>query len=415
MKKVALSVLGVLILSAFLFADDCKIDSITVDNNHYYPLYKILNTLQLERHFDPFTQRIIIQDKGRYLTFFIDEDVVYYEQNNVYLDCSPIRYEGKIYIPESLVKMITDWKRGDYLFSFNANDFSIDKKQEVIYKEPVPEKSEKIEKTVESTINTDNKNNDNIITKETMGSLSKGSVHQIKVLVIDPGHGGLDPGAIGQKGLREKDVVLQTSLYVKSILEKKMPKLKVILCRTSDQYVSLLQRAKIANSYIDKNTSGLFISIHANASLNKKSKGMETFVLSPVASDVEARSVAAMENGIVGDNEKNAQEDQINKIISNLLSSEYIQESIQLANFLQGRYSEKLGGQDINRGIKKAKFSVLAHTFMPGILTEIGFITNLEEEKSMRKDWYLKNIADCIADSTIQYINWYEANNGFIQ
>lgn len=93
MKKVALSVLGVIILSAFLFADDCKIDSITVDNNHYYPLYKILNTLQLERHFDPFTQRIIIQDEGRYLTFFIDEDVVYYEQNNVYLDCSPIRYE----------------------------------------------------------------------------------------------------------------------------------------------------------------------------------------------------------------------------------------------------------------------------------------------------------------------------------
>lgn len=400
LKKSLFILIFIIIYLYHGYAEDYTIEAISINNTDYYPLYKILNILHLERDYDLYTQRIIIQDKGRYLTFFIDDTTIYYEKNTIFLQESPIRDKGIIYIPESMVKLITDWKRGDYLFTFKNNDFEIKQKQEIVYQNEEPKVEIQLKEQEEYPEKRKVFNNDNA------------SPNKLKFIIIDAGHGGNDPGAIGQKGLLEKNVVLQVASYLKDILKDKLNNINIVMIRDKDEFITLSDRAKRANKYIDKNTAGLFLSIHANASWNKKSKGTETFVLSPVASDAEARAVAAMENGMI---ESKKDDKPLNKILTKMLSYEYIRESIQLASLIQNSYVKNLGAPNNNRGIKKALFFVLEETFMPAVLTEIGFITNREEEKLLRTTEYQKQIASSIAEGVFQFVNWYEANNGFIQ
>lgn len=405
-----------------LYSRTYQINSLHINKVDYYPLYKILNILRLERYYDIYTRKIIIKDKGKYLTFFVDEDIVYYEMKTILLKYPPIRHEGIILIPQEMVDMLTKWKRGDYLFNYVNNNIKIDKKQEIIYK---AKNKQKESTQVKSTAPAKSIARENISSKKENNYISKADkfketpirlslANRIKVIIIDPGHGGQDPGAIGQKGLREKKVVLKTCLYLRDYLKSKTKNIKIIMTRDKDVFIPLEKRAKIANKYINKNTAGIFLSVHANASYNKKTKGTETFVLSAVASDDEARAVAAMENGIIDRKGKKA--DSISKILTGLLSYENIRESIQLAIFIQKSYKKNLNVKGTTpTGVKKALFYVLEGTLMPAALTEIGFLTNREEEKFLRKASYQKKVAFAIGDGIIKYINWYDANNGFIQ
>ncbi len=399
--------------SNFLYSRDYKINSLGINNDNYYPLYKILNILHLKRCYDVYTHKIIIKDKGRYLSFFVDEEVIYYEMKTILLKSPPIRKEGVIYIPQEMVDMIKQWKRGDFQFQYVNNDFNINKKQEIVYKN-----DKKEEKSVRAIVKKNtSKTSSPVISKVDKFAekpVRATSPNRIKVIVIDAGHGGKDPGAIGQKGLREKEVVLQTALYLRDYFKKKTRDIKIVMTRDKDVFISLDARAKIANKHIGKNTAGLFISVHANASYNKKTRGTETFVLSPVASDDEARAVAAMENGII--DRKTKKPDSISRILSTMISYENIRESIQLATFIEGSYRKKLNTKSTTpTGVKKALFYVLEGTLMPAALTEIGFLTNREEEKLLRKKSYQQKVAASIGDGMIRFIKWYDANNGFIQ
>jgi len=392
-----------------------KITSVPINQIEYYPLYKVLNILKLKRYFDPYTGKIIIKDKNRYITFFIEEKKVYCEMQTYLLQYPPIRYNGVVYVTKEILNLISQWKKNEFIFNYINDTFKINKKQEIVYKNNIPP-TQTHEKTSSLPEKNNNKNKKipsiNLSEKFKEKNISKDN--RIKVIIIDPGHGGKDPGAIGTKGVREKDVVLKTSLYLKNFLSKKLKDVKIILTRDKDIFLPLEKRAKIANKYINKNTQGLFISVHANASLNKKTRGTETFVLSPVASDDEARAVAAMENGII--DIKTKKTDPITKILTGMLSYEYIRESIQLAKFIQKEYNIKLKARNTKGdGVKKALFYVLEGTLMPGVLTEIGFLTNPQEEKLLRKSWYQKKIAQCIGEGIIKFLNWYEMNNGFIQ
>lgn len=391
--------------------EEFTIGSLSINGTDYYPLYRILNILKLERDYDLYTQRIIITDKGRYLTFFVNEETVYHERNNILLKDPPLRVQGAVYIPREMVNLITDWKRGDYAFAFREDGFLMKQKEEIVYKkqeevpEPVKDKTESREaKQSPAAVKSG--------MEEDPRPSPGGSAGRIGFIVLDPGHGGHDPGAIGQKGLREKEVVLKVGLYLKEILSRRLERVKIVMTREKDEFISLPDRAKTANRFIGKETSGIFLSIHANASLNKKSKGTETFVLSPTASDDEARAVAAMENGVI---ETKKEETSLNRILTKMLSYEYIRESIQLSSFIQQGYAEKLKAPVHNLAIKKARFIVLEETFMPAVLTEIGFITNREEEKKLRTEEYQRQVAGVIADGVLKFISWYEAHNGFIQ
>jgi N-acetylmuramoyl-L-alanine amidase len=209
------------------------------------------------------------------------------------------------------------------------------------------------------------------------------------VIVLDPGHGGEETGAVGPGGTNEKDVVLGIARKLKSVLESSG--VRVILTRDGDQHITLDDRTALANN----NKADLFISIHANATLRGYGKGAETYFLSAQATDDEARNVAAVENNALGlDQSAPGVGDDLKLILWDMAQTEYLAESSQLAEMIQKEMNEELG--IANRGIKQAPFRVLMGATMPAVLIEVGFINNPAEEKMMKEGDYQMKIARAI-------------------
>jgi N-acetylmuramoyl-L-alanine amidase len=223
----------------------------------------------------------------------------------------------------------------------------------------------------------------------------------LKTIVIDPGHGGSDSGAIGPNGIMEKDINLAIAKQLTGLLSRK-PGLNVILTRTEDIFISLQERTAIAN----RNSADLFISIHANGAFRRGASGVETYFLSFEASDDDARRVAAFENGIVGledyDTERQDIKDDLKTILWDMAQTEILNESSQLAELIQEKLSRVVKGEP--RGIKQAPFMVLFGATMPAILIEVGFITNPEEERRLAS----RSTQEDIASAVFEGINSFE-------
>jgi len=218
----------------------------------------------------------------------------------------------------------------------------------------------------------------------------------IRTIVIDPGHGGLDPGCIGKKGLQEKKVVLDISLKLKELLGLRKD-LEVILTRESDIYVPLEDRPVIAN----QKKADLFISIHANASLNRKRSGIETFFLN-FSPDASVNEIAALENAT---STKNIGEMKtiIMKIVQNsrLLESKEAAERIHQS--LLKSIIQKYGAiKDL--GVKGGPFWVLIGSDMPSVLVEVSHLSNAGEEAKLNTPEYVDQIARGIYEGINEYI-----------
>ncbi len=214
----------------------------------------------------------------------------------------------------------------------------------------------------------------------------------VRTIVLDAGHGGKDPGAVGRKGLKEKDVNLAVSLKLKRMLEQEL-NIRVLLTRSDDRFVSLQDRTKFAND----SRADLFISIHANASKSRESKGIETYYLS-TARTTEARAVEALENSVVeiyeGGKQAAAKYDDLAIILSDILQAEHLEGSSDLATQIQTNLVA--GAKGIDRGVKQANFYVLRGAFMPAVLIELGFLSNLAEEALLGNDEYQERLARTI-------------------
>ncbi len=218
----------------------------------------------------------------------------------------------------------------------------------------------------------------------------------IRKIIIDPGHGGKDPGAMAF-GLKEKNIVLKVAKKIKTILGKKY-NYEVTLTRNSDTFLPLEERTAIAN------TAGadLFVSVHVNAHPDKSIRGIETFYLN-LATNAEAMRVAARENATSTHNISDMQD-----ILTDLMQNSKILESSRLAQFVQnnlvsGLRQDKYSVKD--HGVKQAPFYVLIGAQMPAILAEISFITNQKEARLLQDDDYLEDIADQIAAGVAAYIS----------
>jgi len=227
---------------------------------------------------------------------------------------------------------------------------------------------------------------------------------KIKVVVVDPGHGGHDPGAVAN-GVREKDVVLEIARLVKKKLEKLG--IKVVLTRDGDYFVTLGERARIAQKY----KTDLFVSIHCNyAPGSSRARGIETYFLSEARTDWE-RSVAAFENSVikyeVGKKADNG--DILTMILGDMAQYEFLKESQDLAYFVQESLVNL--GESIDRGVKQAGFYVLQGVYAPSILIEVGFLTNRDEARKLRDSRYQEKIADAIVDGIIKFKIAYERSN----
>ena len=210
------------------------------------------------------------------------------------------------------------------------------------------------------------------------------------VIVIDPGHGGIESGAIGPTGLREKDVTLDLARRLRQSLQRNRA-ISVVLTRDDDRLVGLDERTAIANH----NRADLFISIHLNASPRTKARGAETYFLSADATDGEARTLAALENRAFGVDERmletpDGESRDLQLVLWDLAQNQFLAESSALAERVQRHFNELTGTR--NRGVRQAPFRVLMGATMPAILVELGFISNPEEEGKF-KDLAYRNQA----------------------
>jgi len=225
----------------------------------------------------------------------------------------------------------------------------------------------------------------------------------IDTIVLDPGHGGRDPGAIGADGTREKDIVLDIALRLGRMLERDLG-VKVIYTRKTDVFIPLHQRTKIANNVNGK----LFISIHCNSHDNRRASGSETFLLAPRLTE-EAIRIAETENQVIRFEENQEIYKELTGpqyIVAAAAQSIFMKESEDLADMVEKHYVKKLGVT--SRGIKQGGYYVLMGASMPNILTETGFISNRTELQKLKRASYRQQVADALFLAIKEFKNKYE-------
>ncbi len=233
-----------------------------------------------------------------------------------------------------------------------------------------------------------------------------GTDEKIDVIVIDPGHGGRDNGAVGHRGTREKDINLAISRELEHLLKKDRG-FRVIMTRANDRTVSLRERADIANS----SGADLFISIHSNASPKRHVQGWNVFFLAPAKND-SARAVEQLENSfflreIAEQGESTEEEiDPVVGILNEMLMTEFQAESFDFAMMLDREMRRRLNTPA--RGVDQAGFFVLNKVFMPSVLVEAAFISNPAEEQLLKTRGYQRAVARSIFDAIVRFRDKYE-------
>ncbi len=220
---------------------------------------------------------------------------------------------------------------------------------------------------------------------------------KVRKIVLDPGHGGKDPGAIGRGGLKEKDVTLKLGRMLKETLASKLDS-KIVMTRTTDVFIPLEERTAIANSQ----DADLFVSIHINASPRRAASGVETYTLG-LSNSEEAKRIAARENAT-----STRSVSDLEFILNDLIKTAKTNDSVRLAASVQDKLVAGLKAKyksTKSNGVKGAPFYVLVGTKMPAILIEVSYISNPEEEKRLKDDRYLKEVVDGITSGLIKYIN----------
>ncbi len=227
------------------------------------------------------------------------------------------------------------------------------------------------------------------------------------VVVIDPGHGGKDSGALGVIGTKEKDINLKVGLKLGELIKKRIPNVKVVYTRKSDSFVELYKRGKIAN----ENSGKLFVSIHMN-SLRKKpssARGFEVYLLRPGRTK-KAIEIAEFENSVIQyeDNPDMYQKlDDENFILVSMAHSQYMRYSEKFSDLLNENWKKTVKGIP-SRGVKQAGFYVLVGASMPSVLIESGFLSNRKDEAFLRSSKGQSQIAEAIYKTILQYKDFYE-------
>ena len=225
----------------------------------------------------------------------------------------------------------------------------------------------------------------------------------IRTIVIDAGHGGRDPGAMGPGGLKEKDITLALARRLRHALRKKL-RCNIVLTRDGDNTLALDDRTVLANSM----NADLFISIHTNSSRNRHARGIETYFLSPARSQEEL-ATAARENMIANFSE-NPEDNDIAYIMSDMASAQKINESVMLARTVQRAMVKGVSPvvSTRDKGVKQAMFYVLWRAEMPSILVEANFISNRDEEKLLGNGKYQERLAESISNGVMEYVSTFQ-------
>lgn len=370
MKSKAISFFILIVfISGLLFAQEYKISYVnsartdhlsTFDyfGNNYFDINDLKRIfegdLELSTDFQEATLTILEKE----LTFYFDNNWVKYKEKSYNLHDNVQVIGGIFFIPEYILQLISD--------NFFSHKINIEGEQ--IY------------------IN--------------LPITNHYSIHRI---VLDPGHGGRDPGAVGRTlYLQEKNLVLDIAKIAKRKLESRLG-VEVLLTRGNDDFVSLGDRTEFAN----EQQADLFVSLHCNAAWDRRSMGTEVYYLSTAQSD-EARAVEALENEVIKfeDKKSKSRYSDLDFILYDMRQAEHLKESADLAEMCQNSLVKRLQTKD--RGVKQANFYVLRGAFMPAILAEIAFVSNKNEEKKLNSQNFRTRAAESLYKSIKQFKAKYD-------
>lgn len=228
----------------------------------------------------------------------------------------------------------------------------------------------------------------------------------VTAIFIDPGHGGKDPGTIGRHlidgetvELQEKDIVLDVSRRLRDLLAQRYPDKEVMLSRDGDIYLTLEERTELANQVeVAKNEAIIYLSIHANASLNSDATGFEVWYLPP---EYRRRNLIDARTAGVDDPD-------VLNILNTIREEEFTIESVILAQNIVDSLDTQVGGVSPNRGIKEESWYVVRNAKMPSVLVELGFVTNEEEMTRLLRPDYLNKLALGIYNGISTFITSFE-------
>jgi N-acetylmuramoyl-L-alanine amidase len=236
-----------------------------------------------------------------------------------------------------------------------------------------------------------------------------GSRFRIAAIIVDPGHGGKDTGAIGTHVINgstlqlvEKDLTLRVSKDLHTLLSANYPDKRLLMTRTGDTYPTLEDRVELANSVpLKDNEAILYVSIHANASFNKTARGYEVWYLSP---DYRRTVI---------DETKYHDSAEVLPILNAMMEEEFTTESIMMAQFIMNAFQENLGTYLPSRGIKAEEWFVVRNARMPSVLVEMGFVTNEEDALLMTNEVYLQKLSQTLYKGIHDFVAMFERSGGF--
>ena len=235
------------------------------------------------------------------------------------------------------------------------------------------------------------------------------SMFKIGAILIDPGHGGKDPGTSraytvnGKKiVVTEKNIALSVGKMLYSRLRQAFPDKQIIMTRNTDVYLTLSERTEIANSVkLQKNEAVLYVSIHVNASLDRKASGYEVWYLSPgYRRTVLDKSVASDDSSLF-------------PILNSMMEEEYTAESILMSKFIMDGLQAQIGNLSKARGIKAEEWFVVRNANMPSVLIELGFLSNQKEAMNLNDEAYLQKAAFGIYNGITAFVTHFERSRGF--
>jgi len=237
----------------------------------------------------------------------------------------------------------------------------------------------------------------------------RASRFSIAAILIDPGHGGKDSGAIAEFGegsgklrILEKDVVLAIATDVHARLQAAWPDKQILITRKDDSFPSLDERVDMANDVsLGLNEAIIYVSIHANASFNKAASGFEVWYLNP-----EYRRT------VVDEKKAKGVDEQVLPILNAMLEEEYTTESVFLATSILEGMKTSLGNESINRGIREEEWFVVRNAKMPSVLVEVGFVTNEAEARNLSDQNHLRKLGDGIYNGIVGFVDYFEHRKG---
>jgi N-acetylmuramoyl-L-alanine amidase len=314
----------------------------------YYPLLTLCDLRGVSFQYDPLMRTANLSKDGQQINLRVGDALILVNNNARNLDHPIDIYEGTIAVPRQFKEQVFD-----------------------LYYKPAS------------------------VSAPARRKLPSGKIKLHKV-VIDAGHGGTDPGAIGKSGLREKDVNLEIAKRLSNLLKEEG--VQTVLTRSTDKFITLSSRVNIAN----RSGADLFISIHSNAARSRSLCGFEVYYVAPSVSDTKRASLTARTTSLnLKDGQIASQSQELKMIIWDMIYANSRAESIELSRALCKVMDANIDADIL--GVKNARFQVLKGITMPGILVEVGFVSNPGEERLLKTGAYREKLAVGILEGIRSY------------